>query len=191
MHEIWEAVPGYAGRYKVSNAGEVRNSQGKPLRWEITKFGYARVRLSLQRKVKAFHVHRIVGGLWVAGKTPERRWINHKNGVKLDNWWGNLEWVTHAENIQHAFTHGLRENPKGEEHHGAILTDADIPEIVRLHLQENVSQREIARRYGVNYGAIWAIFNKQGWHHVLSEDMIHAINSRWRTHRGRVSIRRS
>jgi len=33
--------------------------------------------------------------------------INHKNGNKQDNYYKNLEWCTHLENMRHSFRNGL------------------------------------------------------------------------------------
>jgi hypothetical protein len=55
-------------------------------------------------------VHRI---LWesVNGAIPDGLEINHINGVKDDNRISNLEAVTHAENMKHAYTTGLMQLP--------------------------------------------------------------------------------
>ena len=55
-------------------------------------------------------VHRIIWEL-VNGPIPAGREINHLNGIKTDNRICNLEAVTHAENMMHAYVTGLMKLP--------------------------------------------------------------------------------
>lgn len=58
---------------------------------------------------KFYHIHRIVAGTFI--KNPNRRrYINHKDGNKLNNHVENLEWVTASENTLHAYEQGLITN---------------------------------------------------------------------------------
>ena len=41
---------------------------------------------------------------------PETMWVNHINGIPGDDRWDNLEWVTPADNIKHAYDNGLYPN---------------------------------------------------------------------------------
>lgn len=57
-------------------------------------------------KRKTFKVHRLLAELFIPNpdNKPE---VNHKDGDKCNNELSNLEWVTHSENIQHAWDTGL------------------------------------------------------------------------------------
>lgn len=63
--------------------------------------GYLQIRLSREGKRKAHYVHRIV---WETfhGPIPEGYEINHIDHNKSNNSLGNLELVTHSENIKKA-----------------------------------------------------------------------------------------
>ena len=115
--ENWKPVPGYEGRYEVSDQGRVRSlphevpvgygsvrvAKGHLLKPQLMRNGYLQV--SLGRKGKHADVHRLVALAFVPqvkGKTE----VNHKNLVKTDNRASNLEWVTHQENLQHAHKEG-------------------------------------------------------------------------------------
>lgn len=109
--EIWKPIEGFP-KYKVSNLGRVKslgfiNNLGhfrkgiilKP--WDDGK-GYLKVQLHK----KSFRVHRLVAQEFIPN--PENKpQVNHKNGIKSDNRVENLEWVTNAENTQHAYDNGL------------------------------------------------------------------------------------
>jgi hypothetical protein len=60
-------------------------------------------------KQKNYYVHRLV---WEQfnGPIPEGMVINHIDGNKKNNDLNNLELVTHAENIRHAFESGAHDN---------------------------------------------------------------------------------
>ena len=48
-------------------------------------------------------IHRIVGYAFHGSPPTDRPHINHKDGVKDNNWWENLEWCSPVENLLHSF----------------------------------------------------------------------------------------
>jgi hypothetical protein len=106
----WKYIPRYNNKYLISKLGPVfssqKNGHDKLLKTRKDRAGYTTVRLSKNGKTSTFYVHRLIAQLFIPNELNKPN-INHKNGKKTDNWYENLEWVTHAENIQHAFDTGL------------------------------------------------------------------------------------
>lgn len=100
------------GRYMISEYGDIYSkSTNKVLKPFYDKDGYKRIELTVSKnKYKKFFVHRLVGWMFVEGYTEERHIINHKNSIRDDNHYTNLEWVTHSENDIHGYKYGFREN---------------------------------------------------------------------------------
>jgi hypothetical protein len=62
-------------------------------------------------------LHRLIALTFITKPSPDHIWVNHKDGNKLNNAPDNLEWTTVAQNIQHAFSTGLKIAKKGQESH--------------------------------------------------------------------------
>ena len=101
----------YSGRYLVTEDGRVfcmryRNRDDwRLLKQRISKMkcgGYYHVSINGRGKP----VHRLVAECFCK-KPPGIVEVNHKDGNKLNNHFENLEWVTHLENVQHAYRTGL------------------------------------------------------------------------------------
>jgi hypothetical protein len=114
--EQWRDIPGYVGRYQVSDLGRVRTlmdragkQRGTPLIFKPTlnKSGYVMFTLTLNGKPKRWLAHRLVL-LAFCGPSPLQG--NHKNGIRSDNRVDNLEYCTAQENVRHAFD-VLKRNP--------------------------------------------------------------------------------
>jgi hypothetical protein len=116
MNEIWKAFNAEA---EVSNFGNVRtidrkvkycdkqiNVKGRTLKPATDKKGYLRVAFKHEGKHTTFKVHRLVAQLFVSNDL-NKPMVNHKDGNKKNNNFENLEWMTNAENVQHAFDNGL------------------------------------------------------------------------------------
>ena len=101
MTILWRDVPGYNGRYQVSNEGAVRNAKHRLLKAAENAKGYPVVWLSTRGKLKCYRVHRLVASAFLPNpaQLPE---VNHINGVKTDNRAENLEWCTTSYNRWHS-----------------------------------------------------------------------------------------
>lgn len=89
--------------YRVSPEGLILNIKSKKyLKNQNSRNNYQTVTLySDEKKSKKFRVHRLVALLFL--DNPENKPdVNHKDGVKTNNHFSNLEWVTVAENNVHA-----------------------------------------------------------------------------------------
>ena len=119
MQETWKPVSGYENFYEISNTGNVKSigryivlKNGKTryvseriLRPKSTG-GYLFVALSKEGVRKDYYLHRLVAEMFLY-KSPFRNYVNHKDGNPSNNVVSNLEWVTHSENVQHAYNKGL------------------------------------------------------------------------------------
>lgn len=113
-HEEWKPIQGYEGLYDISDLGRVRsyhnNKWGKSNSPKVVsgRMGkhYKTAILCDEKGKHTFYVHRLVAEAFLQHPHGSD-YVNHKNGDKLDNRATNLEWCTHAENMQHAETTGL------------------------------------------------------------------------------------
>lgn len=116
VEEIWKDVIGYPKLYKVSNYGRLYSyRKNKIIKGTKHHSGYVQIRLidGLGNK-KTTSVHILVAQCFVENPL-NKKFVNHKNGVKDDNYFENLEWVTHQENLKHAFN-TLHIRSKKEKH---------------------------------------------------------------------------
>lgn len=96
--EIWKKNKNIEN-YMVSNKGNVKNIITNKLSILIEKNGYYYVNLNK----KCYRVHRLVAETFL--ENPEnKKYVNHKNGNKLDNNLKNLEYNTPQENTKHAIS---------------------------------------------------------------------------------------
>ena len=74
---------------------------GKEIKGRVGNHGYQYVTIEKKNVL----VHRLMAKHFI-GDLQDKE-VNHKDGNKLNNCAENLEWVTRAENIRHAYANGL------------------------------------------------------------------------------------
>ncbi len=174
--EIFVDIRGYEGLYKISNHGRVMSMtkrwiangntvirKEKILKLSVDKFGYYKINLWNHRKIKRFLVSRLVATHFLPSSPSPQ--VNHKDGVKLNNYFENLEWVTGSENIQHAFDNRLINVSKGENHCRAKLKEADLYSIYNL-LKQGCSHKEVGFSFGITPGGMQKIIEGKNWKHI-------------------------
>ena len=56
--------------------------------------------------------------------------------------------------------------PRGEAHHAARLNAELVSEIRRRYANNEASQNELARDYGVDQATIWSVIHRKSWKHI-------------------------
>lgn len=168
--EIWKDIPGYEGRYQVSNLGRVKSlrrkdSLGRIVKGKIRAFkycknGYHTMTLDGANKRKTEKVHRLVLLAFKGYSTLE---VNHINGIKTDNRLENLEYCNHSLNMVHAHLTGLIDN-RGEKNGTSKLSRDQVLEIRAL--KGHLTQSKIAQMFNVSEAQIHKILSKKRWKHI-------------------------
>ena len=109
MKEIWKDIQGYEGLYQISNLGNVRNNKNHILKQNTIKFGYKRVQLHNNKKIKCFLVHRLVAQAFIPNLENKPQ-VNHIDSCTSNNKVNNLEWTTSNENTIHGYKFGNMKN---------------------------------------------------------------------------------
>jgi hypothetical protein len=105
--EKWKLISGY-DNYEISDLGNVRNIKTGHFLKPTPRNGYPAVSLSKKNTRKTFSIHTLVSYAFLGKRNGY--FVNHKDGNKLNNQLGNLEWVTPKQNCAHALNSKLR-NP--------------------------------------------------------------------------------
>lgn len=122
--------------------------------------GYLQVALNSKRH----YIHVLVAKLYVFNQYNKKE-VNHKDGDKANNHYSNLEWVTRSENIQHAFSTGLKPSLNG------ICLKPHIIEIFN-HRNAGLSIKKIAEKYNVSATTIWKIINNRTTKYLEAKKLI-------------------
>lgn len=176
-HEHWIAVkipehPCFDGLYSVSNHGRVRRDSagvntysGRILNPSKDYEGYRVVPFCNGSNRKLFKVHRLVAKAFISN--PENKsQVNHINGIVGDNRVENLEWNTASENNKHAIDKLGRKTMKGELQGSSVLKESDVIQIRSWWKTGDVTQKSLARVFGVGPTQIWKIIKREQWTHI-------------------------
>ena len=144
--EQWRDIPGYEGRYEVSNMGRVYSHMrgGRVLRPGTMSSGHVSVSLG---KYNSKCVHELVLIAFV-GPRPDKCEARHLNGVPNGNRLDNLEWASRGENSQDKKWHKGGANQK--------LSGVEAAEI-KYRLDNGEKGTVLAKEYGISSSTVYAI----------------------------------
>lgn len=97
--EIWKDIPGYEGRYQISNLGRMRSIRVRILK-PYNSDGYQIGTIREGDKQIRHGIHRFVAEAFLPNPEGKEQ-VNHINGNRADNRVENLEWATCQENNLH------------------------------------------------------------------------------------------
>ncbi len=168
----WKPIKGFVG-YEVSSEGQIRRSLpgrrtfvGRIRSQHEDLYGYKKISLYQRGERIRLHVHIIVAEAFL-GQRPKNKEVNHKNGNHKDNRIQNLEWITHQENILHAFqVLGRGNHRRGEKNHISKLRECDVISIRTLYGSGRFSYRKLAVRFSITHQAIRSVVKRDTWKHI-------------------------
>jgi hypothetical protein len=92
--------------FEVSNHGRVRTNFGH-ISWGAESNGYKMTKVRINGKATTRKVHCLSAEAFIGPKPGPKYIVNHKDGIKHNNYLYNLEWITSSGNALHAHVTGL------------------------------------------------------------------------------------
>lgn len=167
----WKPIKDFPD-YEISSYGQIIRvvarggvKVGSILKSRSHNSGYLRVGLSRAdiKGQKMFTIHYLVARAFI-GERPKGYHINHIDGVKINNHYSNLQYITPSENTQHAYNTGLAKS--GEKSVLSKLTEKDVIKIRELYATGEFIFSELGKKYNVDTSTVRSIVKKESWKHI-------------------------
>jgi len=182
VKEKWKDIKGYEGLYQISNYGRVKSLHRKwiaanggkhehgdiIMKQDFDPNGYFYVNFYKNNKKKKFRTHKLVA-LHFVKNIKNKPVVNHIDGVKSNNYYKNLEWVTLSENSIHAIKNNLYEHVKGSDVKNSKLTEWDVYVIRKLYKNTKYwhKQKTVGELFGIYKSQhISDIIRNKTWKHI-------------------------
>jgi len=152
--------------YEISDRGDVYSSlSDRILLTNDDGNGYQKVTLWVKGVQTSEKVHRLVAKCFI--ENPDNfLTVNHIDCNKQNNCYSNLEWLSHVDNMKHAWGNGLMKS--GSDCYIAKLDEAGVLKIKHMFIL-GMSNSEIANLTTVTRGTISKIRDKKTWKAVAPE----------------------
>lgn len=161
MTERFAWIPGYEGRYRVTDLGRIENyGRGRFLSPVRHSDGYLTIRLAKGGVSHRFYIHRLVCAAFNGEPPCAGAQVAHIDGDPSNAAASNLRWTNQAENEADKARHGR--TPRGEQHSQARLSEADVSEIKR-RVASGETQTAVRADYGISSGHISEIVTGKKW----------------------------
>jgi len=163
-------IPGYSGLYSVSqdglihSHGRVKRGNGRgqhSTKPQIMK-AFTKVRsypavnlVDVCGKMRQHLVHKLVANAFCI-KPKEATQVNHKDLDRTNNYAGNLEWVTAAQNVQHAKDAGVLCGG------GRNRFNSEQVDEMRKEYFNGRSLKEVAKQFNCGEATVWRAVHKVG-----------------------------
>lgn len=142
----------------------------------INKRGYVitdlQVKIDGKTKTKTFYIHRLVARAFL-GKAllSKNKTVNHKNTIKTDNHYTNLEWCSYEKQMRHAIKHNLYDNIMCEKHHNSKYSNELIIQINNM-MKDGYSNKKIREKLALSKtksitNLLYDIRHKNKWKKIL------------------------
>ena len=180
IKEEWKPCPEYEAVYEISNLGNLKskpvyiqndgNFDGgyikhiKLKNQTINRDGYVTSKLCYGGKCRRLTIHRLVAKAFIPNPNNYTQ-VNHMDGNKKNNTVENLEWVSAAQNVQHAWATGLinSDHMLGSNHHKAKVSEQDVKDI---RANTELTRKQLAEKYKISPSTLADIINKRTWTHI-------------------------
>lgn len=168
-------IKGYKGIYKINelgtivaypktfmNNGNLLFKKGYTVSVSEDSSGYLKATLrDAGGNKSAPKVHRLVAETFL-GDRPDGMEINHKDGNKLNNNVSNLEYISHKDNVIHAFDTGLNNNYAGNHVFSKLTKD----NVIEMRNDKHNTNAHYAKKFNVNSGTISRARRGESWKRI-------------------------
>lgn len=109
---MWKDIIGYEDIYQINEYGDIRDTETKTTRSPyISNKGYKIIDLYKNGHREKFLIHRLVAIHFIPNPN-NLPIVLHKDNVKLNTHYTNLQWGTYSDNNRQAIADGLNKVPR-------------------------------------------------------------------------------
>lgn len=153
----YKILPGYE-KYVIFDDGRIwSRTKHKFMTPSLNTDGYPQTMFN--RKSKTFHILIAVAFVPNPNNLAE---VNHKDGIKNNNHYLNLEWCSRGYNIKHSYKLGLR-NSIGSMAASSKLKDWQIKAIRFFYQYFSYTQNSLAEIYHITQAQVSSIVLRKSW----------------------------